>query len=144
MKLLILIFLSFLSFGDYEVKSTKFSDCKGKIANYYVGKITKDGSISGWLEAADLHQQYYKARGMDILVMPMGQYRRDENGDAIEKLHRVSTMVVGSQESWASWREYLDNRDQQTIDSDQIDYDNFVQKYNKNNEITARRLICML
>jgi hypothetical protein len=51
---------------------------------------------------------------------------------------------VGSQESWASWREYLDNRDQQTIDSDQIDYDNFVQKYNKNNEITARRLICML
>ena len=112
--------------------------------SYYVGKITKDGSISGWLEAADLHQQYYKARGMDILVMPMGQYRRDENGDAIEKLHRVSTMVVGSQESWASWGEYLDNRDQQTIDSDQIDYDNFVQKYNKNNEITARRLICML
>ena len=81
---------------------------------------------------------------MDILVMPMGQYRRDENGDAIEKLHRVSTMVVGSQESWASWGEYLDNRDQQTIDSDQTDYDNFVQKYNKNNEITARRLICML
>ena len=45
MRILLLLVLSFYSF----TAPTDFSECKGKEANYYVAKITKEGSAAGWV-----------------------------------------------------------------------------------------------
>ena len=77
MRIFLLLMLSMVSYGA----ATDFSECKGKEANYYVAKFTKNGTANGWLKAARMHQKFYKDRGSDILVVPMLQYRRDSEGN---------------------------------------------------------------
>ena len=141
MRILLLIFISFFTFGDNHKLSTDLSDCKGKIANYYVAKLT--GSADGWLKAARMHQKFYKDRGSDIVVAPMMQYRRDSEGNVSEKLYRLSTMVIGSQESWAKWQEMRENRSEAEAKKAQAEYDAYVGMYNKNNELTVQRRLCI-
>ena len=100
MRIFLLLILSMVSYGA----ATDFSECKGKEANYYVAKFTKNGTANGWLKAARMHQKFYKDRGSDILVVPMLQYRRDSEGNVTDKVHRITSMVIGSQESWQEWR----------------------------------------
>ena len=35
----------------HHEKSYKFSDCDGKVANYYVSKLISGGTVEGFLEA---------------------------------------------------------------------------------------------
>ena len=54
MRIFLLLMLSMVSYGA----ATDFSECKGKEANYYVAKFTKNGTANGWLKAARMHQKF--------------------------------------------------------------------------------------
>jgi hypothetical protein len=136
MRILILFMLSMVSYAA----PTDFSECKGKEANYYVAKFTKKGTAKGWLQATRMHQAFYKDRGSDILVVPMLQYKRDSEGNITDKVHRITSMVVGSQESWQKWRENRDN----LTEADSDEYDAYVSLYNKHTELTVQRKLCIL
>jgi hypothetical protein len=140
MRILLILVLSFYSF----TAPTDFSECKGKEANYYVAKITKGGSAAGWLQASKMHQEFYKDRGSDIMVMPMMQYRRDSEGNVTDKLYRATSMVVGSQESWKKWQTLRANQNADEAKKAQNEYDAFMSIYNKNTELTVQRKLCIL
>jgi len=144
MRLLLLFFVSFFTFADDHKMSSDFSDCEGKIANYYVAKINKGGTVEGWLEASKMHQKFYKDRGSDIMIIPMMQYKRDDDGNTIDELYRVSTMVVGSQDSWSKWRDIRNNQTDAEAKTSQAEYDAYVALYDKHNTLTAQRRVCIL
>ena len=76
----------------HHEKSYKFSDCDGKVANYYVSKLISGGTVEGFLEAIKMHQDYYSSRGSEAKVVPLIQYKRSETDD--EEIFRVSSMVI--------------------------------------------------
>lgn len=140
MRILILLLLSMVSYSA----PTDFSECKGKEANYYVAKFTKNGTATGWLKATRMHQKFYKDRGSDILVVPMLQYRRDSEGNVTDKVHRITSMVIGSQESWKKWRDIRNNQSEDSAAKSQKEYDSYVSLYNKHTELTVQRKLCVL
>ena len=143
--ILIFLFISFFALSDHHELSTKYSECKGKVANYYVAELTENGSVEGWYKAAKMHQKYYSDRGAKAKVYPSMQYQIDEERNTNDDLYRVSTLVVwDSQEAWAEFRTYLDNRSAGQIEKDDQEYNAFVELYNKNNRVTAQRRLCML
>ena len=140
MRILILLLLSMVSYSA----PTDFSECKGKEANYYVAKFTKNGTATGWLKATRMHQKFYKDRGSDILVVPMLQYRRDSEGNVTDKVHRITSMVIGSQESWKKWRDIRNNQSEDSAAKSQKEYDSYVSLYNKHTELNVQRKLCVL
>jgi len=121
----------------------KPSECKGSPANYYVAKLIEGGSLNGWLKATKMHEAYYQDRGFDVKVVPSIQYLPNEENDGpSDDVFRISTHViyknVSEVERWSEW-----NNNERT-DSDEKDYDAFVAEYDKNNEVTAKRFLCML
>ena len=92
-----------------------------------------------------MHQKYYADRNAKVAVYPSMQYRVDEENNTVDELSRVSTTVVWeSQEAWNEFREYLNNRSEAQVALDDKEYQAFVDMYDKNNEITDRRRLCML
>jgi len=121
----------------------KPSECKGSPANYYVAKLIEGGSLNGWLKATKMHEAYYQDRGFDVKVVPSIQYLpNEENGGPSDDVFRISTHViyknVSEVERWSEWN------NTERADSDEKDYDAFVAEYDKNNEVTAKRFLCML
>ena len=109
-----------------------------------MAKFTKNGTANGWLKAAGMHQKFYKDRGSDILVVPMLQYRRDSEGNVTDKVHRITSMVIGSQESWQEWRDLRESQSEADAAKSQKEYDSYVSLYNKHTELTVQRKLCVL
>jgi hypothetical protein len=138
-----LALISFNVYSDDHKGLPKPSDCQGSPANYYVAKLIDGGTIEGWLKATKMHEAYYQDRGFDVKVVPSIQYLpNEENGGPSDDVFRISTHViyknVSEVERWSEW-----NNNERT-DSDEKDYDAFVAEYDKNNEVTAKRFLCML
>ena len=93
MRYFLLLTFSMFSFADDHSIPTDFSDCDGKVVNYYVSKIISGGSVEGLMKASKMHQNFYDEQGANVKVYPALQYLRNDDGTE-EKLHRVSTMVV--------------------------------------------------
>ena len=66
--------ISFSALADDHKSLPKPNECEGSPANYYVAKLNEGGTIEGWLNAAKMHQAYYKERGFDVKVIPSIQY----------------------------------------------------------------------
>ena len=144
MKYFLLLIFSISSFANDHSMSTNFSDCKGKVVNYYVSKIIPGGSVEGMMKASKMHQEFYDKQGANIKVYPALQYLRNDDGTN-EKLHRVSTMVVwDSVSAWSEWRESIDALSKEDRAQADKEYNAFVAKYNKNTEVVAQRRWCML
>jgi hypothetical protein len=137
--LTILAVISFSVFADDHKNLPKPSECKGKPANYYVSKLTKNGTIEGFLNASSLHEAFYKNRGYEVEVVPSIQYLRNEDGVPSDEIFRLSTHVIFPDSETASkWRE----RDRTQKDKDEYDF--YVNEYNKNSELTTSRFLCIL
>ena len=134
-----LAIISFSVFADDHKNLPKPSECKGKPANYYVSKLTKNGTIEGVLNASSLHEAFYKNRGYEVEVVPSIQYLRNEDGVPSDEIFRLSTHVIFPDSETASkWRE----RDRTQKDKDEYDF--YVNEYNKNSELTTSRFLCIL
>ena len=137
--LTILAVISFSVFADDHKNLPKPSECKGKPANYYVSKWTKNGTIEGVLNASSLHEAFYKNRGYEVEVVPSIQYLRNEDGVPSDEIFRLSTHVIfPNAETASKWRE----RDRTQKDKDEYDF--YVNEYNKNSELTTSRFLCIL
>jgi hypothetical protein len=137
--LTILAVISFSVFADDHKNLPKPSECKGKPANYYVSKLTKNGTIEGVLNASSLHEAFYKNRGYEVEVVPSIQYLRNEDGVPSDEIFRLSTHVIfPNAETASKWRE----RDRTQKDKDEYDF--YVNEYNKNSELTTSRFLCIL
>jgi hypothetical protein len=131
--------ISFSVFADDHKNLPKPSECKGKPANYYVSKLTKNGTIEGVLNASSLHEAFYKNRGYEVEVVPSIQYLRNEDGVPSDEIFRLSTHVIfPNAETASKWRE----RDRTQKDKDEYDF--YVNEYNKNSEVTTSRFLCIL
>ena len=89
-----LLVLSFFVLSDHHKLSTKYSECQGKIANYYVAEITDEGSVKGWYKAAKMHQKYYADRNAKVKVYPSMQYRVDEENNTTDDLESSDLVEV--------------------------------------------------
>ena len=137
--LTILAVISFSVFADDHKNLPKPSECKGKPANYYLSKLTKNGTIEGVLNASSLHEAFYKNRGYEVEVVPSIQYLRNEDGVPSDEIFRLSTHVIfPNAETASKWRE----RDRTQKDKDEYDF--YVNEYNKNSELTTSRFLCIL
>ena len=144
MKYFLLVTFSIFSFADDHVISTEFSDCKGKVANYYVSKIIPGGSVEGMMKASEMHQNFYDEQGANVKVYPALQYLRTDEGTE-EELHRTSTMVVwDSINSWNEWRESVEALSEEDKEVADKQYYAFVEMYNKNTEVITETRWCML
>ena len=144
MRYFLLLTFSIFSFADDHRISTDFSDCDGKVVNYYVSKIVSGGSVEGMMKASKMHQNFYDEQGANVKVYPALQYLRNDDGTE-EKLHRVSTMVVwDSVNSWSEWRESIEALSEEDRKLADKKYNAFVAMYNKNTEVVAQRRWCML
>ena len=47
-----LIFCISILADDHIDANAKFSECQGKVANYYLSNLVDGGSVEGWLKAA--------------------------------------------------------------------------------------------
>ena len=131
--------ISFSVFADDHKNLPKPSECKGKPANYYVSKLTKNGTIEGVLNASSLHEAFYKNRGYEVEVVPSIQYLRNEDGVPSDEIFRLSTHVIfPNAETASKWRE----RDRTQKDKDEYDF--YVNECNKNSELTTSRFLCIL
>ena len=131
--------ISFSVIADDHKNLPKPGDCEGKPANYYVAKLTKNGTIDGVLNASNLHEAFYKNRGYDVEVVPSIQYLRDENGVPSDEIFRLSTHVIFPDSKTASkWRE------RERTQKDRDEYNFYVNEYNKNSEVTTSRFLCIL
>jgi|TARA_B100001094_G_C17627582_1_gene528914 hypothetical protein len=131
--------ISFSVFADDHKNLPKPDECKGKPANYYVAKLTKNGTIDGVLNASSLHEAFYKNRGYEVEVVPSIQYLRDENGIASDEIFRISTHVIFPDSETASkWRQ------SERTQKDRDEYNFYVNEYNKNSEVTTSRFLCIL
>ena len=141
MKYLSLIYLlfSFSVFADDHKNLPKPGECKGKPANYYIAKLTKNGTIDGVLNASTLHEAFYKNRGYEVEVVPSIQYLRNENGVPSDEVFRLSTHVIfPDTETASNWRA------RERTQKDKNEYDFYVNEYNKNSEVTTSRFLCIL
>ena len=144
MKYFLLVTFSIFSFADDHAISTEFSDCKGKVANYYVSKIIPGGSVEGVMKASEMHQNFYDEQGANVKVYPALQYLRTDEGTE-EGLHRISTMVVwDSVNSWNEWRESVEALSEEDREVADKQYYAFVEMYNKNTEVVTETRWCML
>ena len=144
MKYLLLVTFSIFSFADDHAISTDFSDCKGKVVNYYVSKIIPGGSVEGMMKASEMHQNFYDEQGANVKVYPALQYLRTDEGTE-EELHRISTMVVwDSVNSWNEWRESVEALSEEDREVADKQYYAFVEMYNKNTEVVTETRWCML
>ena len=144
MKYFLLVTFSIFSFADDHVISTEFSDCKGKVSNYYVSKIIPGGSVDGMMKASKMHQNFYDEQGANVKVYPALQYLRTDEGTE-EELYRISTMVVwDSVNSWNEWRESVEALSEEDREAADKQYNAFVEMYNKNTEVVTERRWCML
>jgi hypothetical protein len=131
--------LSFSAIADDHIDLPKPSECEGKPANYYVAKLTTNGTLEGMLNASSLHETFYKDRGFEVEVVPSIQYLRNEDGVPSDEVFRLSTHVIFPDSETASkWRE----RDR--TQKDREEYNFYVNEYNKNTEVTTSRFICIL
>tara|TARA_B100001059_G_scaffold21231_1_gene17127 strand:+ start:172 stop:600 length:429 start_codon:yes stop_codon:yes gene_type:complete len=131
--------ISFSVFADDHQSLPKPSECMGKPANYYVAKLTKNGTIEGVINASILHEAFYKNRGYEVEVVPSIQYLRNEDGVPSDEIFRLSTHVIfPNAETASKWRE----RDRTQKDKDEYDF--YVNEYNKNSELTTSRFLCIL
>ena len=145
MKYLIttLAIISFNVYSDDHKGLPKPSDCKGSPASYYVSKLIEGGTIEGWIKATEMHQAYYEDRGFNVSIVPSIQYLPDDQNDGPEdEIFRLSTHVIhpsrAEQEKFWEW-----NQNERT-DSDRKARAAFIAEYDKNNEVTARRYLCIL
>ena len=144
MKYFLLLTFSIFSFADDHAISTDFSDCKGKVANYYVSKIIPGGSVEGMMKASEMHQNFYDEQGANVKVYTALQYLRTDEGTE-EELHRISTMVVwDSVNSWNEWRESVEALSEEDREVADKQYYAFVEMYNKNTEVVTETRWCML
>ena len=144
MKYFLLLTFSIFSFADDHAISTDFSDCKGKVVNYYVSKIIPGGSVEGMMKASEMHQNFYDEQGANVKVYPALQYLRTDEGTE-EELHRISTMVVwDSVNSWNEWRESVEALSEEDREVADKQYYAFVEMYNKNTEVVTETRWCML
>ena len=51
--------------------------------------------------------------------------------------------LFGEPRSWNEFRDYLNNRSEAQVAVDDEEYQAFVSLYDKNNEVTARRRLCI-
>ena len=131
--------ISFSVFADDHKNLPKPGECMGKPTNYYVSKLTKNGTIEGVLNASSLHEAFYKNRGYEVEVVPSIQYLRNEDGVPSDEIFRLSTHVIfPNAETASKWRE----RDRTQKDKDEYDF--YVNEYNKNLELTTSRFLCIL
>jgi len=145
MRYFLLLTFSIFSFADDHQISSDYSDCEGKVVNYYVSKLVSGGSVEGMMKAIKMHRKFYEDRGADVKVYPALQYLRNDDGGTTEKLHRVSTMVVwDSVSAWSKWRESINTLSESDRAAADKEYSAFVAMYNKNTEVVAERRWCML
>ena len=131
--------ISFSMFADDHKSLPKPSECMGKPANYYVAKLTKNGTIEGVLSASSLHEAFYKNRGYKVEVVPSIQYLRNEDGVPSDEVFRLSTHVIfPDSETASNWRA------RERTQKDKNEYDFYVNEYNKNSEVTTSRFLCIL
>ena len=65
--LLLNLLLSFSIIASLELEANaKFSECQGKVANYYLSNLVDGGSVEGWLKAAAMHEKYYNDRNFKV------------------------------------------------------------------------------
>ena len=121
----------------HHENSHKFSDCDGKVANYYVSKLIAGGTVKGFLKAIKMHQKYYSSRGSKAKVVPLIQYERTETEN--EEIFRVSSMVIYP--SLKDRTEWITRDD--FSEEDNEEFSAFIEIYNKNTEITDRKLVCI-
>ena len=117
--------------------------CKGSPASYYVSKLIEGGTVEGWIKATKMHQAYYEDRGFNVRIVPSIQYLpSEENNGPRDEIFRLSTHVIHpnrtEQEKFFEW-----NQNERT-DSDLKARAAFIAEYDKNNEVTARRYLCIL
>ena len=67
MRYFLLLTFSIFSFADDHRISTDFSDCDGKVVNYYVSKIVSGGSVEGMMKASKMHQNFYDEQGANAV-----------------------------------------------------------------------------
>ena len=145
MRYFLLLTFSIFSFADDHQISSDYSDCEGKVVNYYVSKLVSGGSVEGMMRATKMHRKFYEDRGANVKVYPALQYLRNDDGGTTEKLHRVSTMVVWDSVSAGSkWRESINTLSESDRAKLDKEYSAFVAMYNKNTEVVAERRWCML
>ena len=94
LRFLIMFMLSGMIIADDHKIPESFEDCEGRIANYYVAKLTPRGSLEGWYKATEMHREYYQSRGGKVNIYPSLQYRVDEENNTEDKIFRVSSLVV--------------------------------------------------
>ena len=79
---------------DHIDADAKFSECQGKVANYYLSNLVDGGSVEGWLKAAAMHEKYYTNRGFEVEVLTEMQYSVDEDGNVSDKFVSLDTCLL--------------------------------------------------
>ena len=74
LRFLIMFMLSGMIIADDHKIPESFEDCEGRIANYYVAKLTPRGSLEGWYKATEMHREYYQSRGGKVNIYPSLRY----------------------------------------------------------------------
>ena len=144
--LLLNLLLSFSIIASLELEANaKFSECQGKVANYYLSNLVDGGSVEGWLKAAAMHEKYYNDRNFKVEVLTEMQYSVDEDGNVSDKFVSLDTLVVwNSLSARNEFQKYLDNRSSEQVEKDEKEFSAFVNLYEKNTKVTERKRLCML
>ena len=144
--LLLNLLLSFSIIASLELEANaKFSECQGKVANYYLSNLVDGGSVEGWLKAAAMHEKYYNNRNFKVEVLTEMQYSVDEDGNVSDKFVSLDTLVVwNSLSARNEFQKYLDNRSSKQVEKDEKEFSAFVNLYEKNTKVTERKRLCML
>ena len=140
-----LIFCISIMADDHTDANAKFSECQGKVANYYLSNLVDGGSVEGWLKAAAMHEKYYNDRNFEVEVLTEMQYSVDEDGNVSDKFVSLDTLVVwNSLSARNEFQTYLDNRSSEQVNRDEKEFSAFVNLYEKNTKIAERKRLCML
>tara|TARA_B100000963_G_scaffold277854_1_gene246239 strand:- start:220 stop:666 length:447 start_codon:yes stop_codon:yes gene_type:complete len=144
--LLLNLLLSFSIIASLELEANaKFSECQGKVANYYLSNLVDGGSVEGWLKAAAMHEKYYNDRNFKVEVLTEMQYSVDEDGNVSDKFVSLDTLVVwNSLSARNEFQKYLENRSSEQVEKDEKEFSAFVNLYEKNTKVTERKRLCML
>ena len=144
--LLLNLLFSFSIIASLELEANaKFSECQGKVANYYLSNLVDGGSVEGWLKAAAMHEKYYNDRNFKVEVLTEMQYSVDEDGNVSDKFVSLDTLVVwNSLSARNEFQKYLDNRSSEQVEKDEKEFSAFVNLYEKNTKVTERKRLCML
>ena len=144
--LLLNLLFSFSIIASQELEANaKFSECQGKVANYYLSNLVDGGSVEGWLKAAAMHEKYYNDRNFKVEVLTEMQYSVDEDGNVSDKFVSLDTLVVwNSLSARNEFQKYLENRSSEQVEKDEKEFSAFVNLYEKNTKVTERKRLCML